>query len=166
MGSLIRPVVGHRTGDDADGGGAFADGREAAAAGRASAPGSDVRGLAAALFGRMVGNEYADEARGLEDVDMTLLDRASRWSDEWRREGHLAGVAEGHLAGVAEGRREMLVSMVGARFGPETATRVQGSLATADAGRLAAAGELLVHADSADALLAGLGALGRGSSER
>ena len=204
VGSLIRPVVGIE---------------------RATTPAEAVRSLLAAkprlrgehpllattfvdwlrrLFGRMVGNEYAGEVRGLEDVDMALLDRASRWSDEWRREGRLegvaegrlagvaegrlagmaegrlagmaegrlagvaegrlAGVAEGRLAGVAEGRRQLLVEMAGSRFGPETAARVQGSLATADAGRLAAAGELLVHADSADALLAGLAALERGSS--
>ena len=152
VGSLIRPVVGFE---------------------RATTPTEAVRSLMAAkprlrgehpllaatftdwlqrLLRRMGGNEDADEIRSLEDVDMTLLDRASRWPEEWRQKG------------MAEGRREMLAEQAGLRFGPETAARVKGSLATADTEWLAAAGAVVVQADSADALLAGLAALAHGGS--
>ena len=100
--------------------------------------------------------------RKLEDVSMTLVERAAEWSKEWLREGHEQGLEQGLERGLEQGleqglehERALLCRMTAARFGVATAKRLAELLApVTDTERLAAVGDWLVRYDTGDDFLA------------
>ena len=90
--------------------------------------------------------------RTLEELKMTLVERAAEWPKQWLQEGIKQGIEQG-LAH----ERGLLRRQAALRFGAETASRV--SLAVeriADPEGLAAAGDWIVRADTGDELVARL----------
>ena len=65
--------------------------------------------------------EEIPRVRNLEEVRMSLLQRAERWTQEWKAEGRAEGMAEGMAEGEAKGRRlgmaETLKNLAQRRFG-------------------------------------------------
>ena len=106
--------------------------------------------------------------RTLEEMRMSVVERAAEWPKQWLREGREQGLAEGREQGVAEGReqgieqgvdqqRALLCRQAAARFGAETAARLADVLAPiADPDRLAEIGDWLVRCDTAAGFLARL----------
>ena len=106
----------------------------------------------------------------LEEVEMTVVERAKEWSRQLIREGREQGleqgIAQGREQGIeqgfAQGRRQglahertLLRRMAASRFGADTAERLEEVLAgIADPERLAEAGEWLVRCETGDELLA------------
>ena len=94
--------------------------------------------------------------RTLEDVRMTLVERAAEWPKQWLREGREQGLAEGREQGVDQ-QRALLCRMAAARFGADTATRLTDVLAPiTDPDRLAEIGDWLVRCDIGAEFLARL----------
>ena len=88
----------------------------------------------------------------LEELKMTLVERAAEWPKQWLQEGIEQGVQQG-LAH----ERALLCRQAALRFGTEAATGVSQAVERiADPERLAAAGEWIVRADSGDELIARL----------
>ena len=88
--------------------------------------------------------------RKLEDVSMTLVERAAEWSKEWLKEGLEQGL---------ERERALLCRMTASRFGAATAERLAELLAPiTDAERLADIGDWLVQCDTGADFLARVGA--------
>jgi hypothetical protein len=84
--------------------------------------------------------------RTLEDVRMTLVERAAEWPKQWLREGLEQGL---------EQQRALLCRQAAARFGDDTAARLADVLAPiADPERLAEVGDWLVRCDTAAEFLA------------
>ena len=84
--------------------------------------------------------------RKLEDVSMTLVERAAEWSKEWLKEG-------------LDRERALLCRMTVSRFGVVTAERLAELLAPiTDAERLADIGDWLVQCDTSADFLARVGA--------
>ena len=87
--------------------------------------------------------------RKLEDVSMTLVERAAEWSKEWLKEGLEQGL---------EHERALLCRMTAARFGAATAERLADLLAPiTDTERLADVGDWLVQCDTGADFLARVG---------
>ena len=83
-------------------------------------------------------------ARTLEDLRMTLVERASEWTAQWLREGREQGLEQG-----LEQQRALLCRMAAARFGADTAVRLAGVLAAiVDPARLAEVGDWLVRCET------------------
>ena len=59
--------------------------------------------------------------RTLDDVEMTLVERADEWTEQWRQRGREQGLAESREQGLAQ-QRALLCRMATERFGAETAT--------------------------------------------
>ena len=94
--------------------------------------------------------------RTLEDVRMTLVERAAEWPKQWLREGREQGLAEGREQGVDQ-QRALLCRQAAARFGADTAARLSDVLAPiADPERLAEIGDWLVRCDIGAEFLARL----------
>ena len=94
--------------------------------------------------------------RTLEDVRMTLVERAAEWPKQWLREGREQGLAEGREQGVDQ-QRALLCRMAAARFGADTAARLTDVLAPiTDPDRLAEIGDWLVRCDIGAEFLARL----------
>ena len=86
--------------------------------------------------------------RTLEDVRMTLVERAAEWPKQWLREGLEQGL---------EQQRALLCRQAAARFGDDTAARLADVLAPiADPERLAEVGDWLVRCETATEFLARL----------
>ena len=126
---------------------------------RNDAPGLDDAGRLPAVLGRWV-REVAEsfappgEALGaeltLEEVEMTVVERAREWSRQLIREGREQGIEQG-LAH----ERALLRRMAALRFGAATAERLEEALAgVADPGRLSEVGEWLVRCETGDEFLA------------
>ena len=94
--------------------------------------------------------------RTLEEVRMTLVERAAEWPKQWLREGREQGLAEGREQGLEQGieqgvdqQRALLCRMAAARFGADTAARLTDVLAPiTDPDRLAEIGDWLVRCDT------------------
>ena len=92
--------------------------------------------------------------RKLEDVSMTLVERAAEWSKEWQKEGLEQGREQG-----LEHERALLCRMTASRFGVATAERLAALLAPiTDTERLAEVGDWLVQCDTGADFLARVGA--------
>ena len=86
----------------------------------------------------------------LEEVEMTLVERAGEWSKQLIREGREQGIEQG-LAH----ERPLLRRQAASRFGTDTAEWLGTVLASiADPERLAEVGEWLVRCETGDAFLA------------
>ena len=106
--------------------------------------------------------------RTLEEMRMSVVERAAEWPKQWLREGREQGLAEGREQGLEEGReqgleqgvdqqRALLCRMAAARFGGDTAARLADVLAPiADPERLAEVGDWLGSCNTADGFLARL----------
>ena len=98
--------------------------------------------------------------RTLEDVRMTLVERAAEWPKQWLREGREQGLAEGREQGLEQGvdqQRALLCRQAAARFGADTAARLTDVLAPiTDPDRLAEIGDWLVRCDTGAEFLARL----------
>lgn len=82
----------------------------------------------------------------LEELEMTVVERAREWSRQLIREGREQGLAH---------ERALLRRMAALRFGADTAERLEEVLAgVSDPERLAEAGEWLVRCETGDELLA------------
>ena len=98
----------------------------------------------------------------LEEVEMTVAERAREWSRQLIREGREQGLAQGREQGLVQGReqglaheRALLRRQAISRFGAATAERLEEVLAgVADPERLAEVGEWLVRCETGDELLA------------
>ena len=92
--------------------------------------------------------EHLPATMTLEEVEMTLIERVGEWPKQWMREGIEQGLAH---------ERALLRRQADARFGPDTAERLEEVLAgIADPERLAEVGEWLVRCDTGKELLARL----------
>ena len=92
----------------------------------------------------------------LEEVEMTVVERAREWSRQLIREGREQGIEQGREQGLAH-ERALLRRMAALRFGADTAERLEEVLTgVADPERLAEAGEWLVRCETGDELLARL----------
>ena len=90
--------------------------------------------------------------RTLEDMRMSVVERAAEWPKQWLREGREQGIEQG-----VDQQRALLCRMAAARFGADTAARLGEALAPIDdPERLAEIGERLVRCDTATGFLAGL----------
>ena len=106
----------------------------------------------------------------LEELKMTLVERAAEWPKQWLREGIEQGVKQGIEQGVKQGieqglaqQRALLRRQAALRFGAETAPRVSRAVEQiADPQGLAAAGDWIVRADTGDELVARLMQLAEG----
>ena len=86
----------------------------------------------------------------LEEVEMTVVERAREWSRQLIREGREQGLEQGLAHERALLRRQAI-----SRFGADTAERLEEVLAgVADPERLAEVGEWLVRCETGDELLA------------
>ena len=102
--------------------------------------------------------------RTLEEVRMTLVERAAEWPKQWLREGREQGLAEGREQGLEQGieqgvdqQRALLCRQAAARFGADTAARLTDVLAPiTDPDRLAEIGDWLVRCDIGAEFLARL----------
>ena len=98
--------------------------------------------------------------RKLEDVSMTLVERAAEWSKEWLKEGLEQGIEQG-----LERERVLLCRMTASRFGVATAERLAELLAPiTDTERLADVGDWLVQCDTGTDFLARVGAAPAGGT--
>ena len=98
--------------------------------------------------------------RKLEDVSMTLVERAAEWSREWLKEGLEQGIEQG-----LDRERALLCRMTASRFGVATAERLAERLAPiTDAERLADIGDWLVQCDTGTDFLARVGAAPAGGT--
>ena len=98
--------------------------------------------------------------RKLEDVSMTLVERAAEWSREWLKEGLEQGIEQG-----LDRERALLCRMTASRFGVATAERLAELLAPiTDAERLADIGDWLVQCDTGTDFLARVGAAPAGGT--
>ena len=98
----------------------------------------------------------------LEELKMTLVERAAEWPKQWLREGIEQGVKQGIEQGLAQ-QRALLRRQAALRFGAETAPRVSRAVEQiADPQGLAAAGDWIVRADTGDELVARLMQLAEG----
>ena len=110
--------------------------------------------------------------RKLEDVSMTLVERAAEWSKEWLKEGLEQGLEQGLGQGLEQGleqgldrERALLCRMTASRFGVPTAERLAELLAPiTDAERLADIGDWLVQCDTGADFLARVGAAPAGGN--
>ena len=106
----------------------------------------------------------------LEELKMTLVERAAEWPKQWLQEGIEQGVKQGIEQGVKQGieqglvhERALLRRQAALRFGAETASRVSRAVERiADPEGLAAAGDWIVRADTGDELVARLMQLAEG----
>ena len=98
--------------------------------------------------------------RTLEEMRMSVVERAAEWPKQWLREGREQGLAEGREQGREQGvdqQRALLCRMAAARFGADTAARLADVLAPiADPERLAEIGERLGSCNTAAGFLARL----------
>ena len=98
----------------------------------------------------------------LEEVEMTVVERAREWSRQLIREGREQGIEQGLEQGIVQGReqglaheRALLRRMAALRFGAAIAERLEEALAgVADPGRLSEVGEWLVRCETGDEFLA------------
>ena len=98
----------------------------------------------------------------LEDIEMTVAERAAEWSKQRIQEGRMRGMREGRDQGVREGmvqglahERTLLRRMAASRFGTETAERLAETLAgITDPECLAEIGEWLVRCETGGEFLA------------
>ena len=98
----------------------------------------------------------------LEEIEMTLAERAAEWSNQWVREGVEKGLRQGLEQGLAH-ERALLRRMAASRFGVDTAERLSEALAgITDPERLAEVGEWLVRCETGREFLA---CVARGSIE-
>ncbi len=96
----------------------------------------------------------------LEDVSMTLVERAAEWSREWLQEGLEQGLEQG-----IERERALLCRMTASRFGVATAERLAQMMAPiTDPERLADIGDWLVQSDTGADFLARAGAASTGGN--
>ena len=109
---------------------------------------------------REVAESFAPAGEGLgveltlEEVEMTVAERAREWSRQLIREGREQGVVQGLEQGLAH-ERALLRRMAVLRFGAATAERLEEALAgVADPERLAEVGEWLVRCETGEELLA------------
>ena len=94
--------------------------------------------------------------RTLEEMRMSVVERAAEWPKQWLQEGREQGLAEGREQGVDQ-QRALLCRMAAARFGADTAARLADVLTPiADPERLAEIGERLGSCDTAAEFLARL----------
>ena len=102
----------------------------------------------------------------LEELKMTLVERAAEWPKQWLREGIEQGVKQGLEQGIERGlalQRALLRRQAALRFGAETASRVSRAVERiADPEGLAAAGDWIVQAADGDELVARLTQLAEG----
>ena len=125
------------------------------------------------------GETFAPEM-ALEEVEMTLVERAGEWSKQLIREGHERGMREGMMQGREQGlekgieqglelgreqglthERALLRRMAVSRFGADTADHLGELLAgIADPERLAEVGEWLVRCETGVELLSRVTASG------
>ena len=102
--------------------------------------------------------------RTLEEMKMTLVERAAEWPKQWLQEGIEQGVKQGVERGVKQGverglaqQRALLSRQAALRFGAEAAARVSQAVERiTDPDGLAAAGDWIVRADTGDELVARL----------
>ena len=86
----------------------------------------------------------------LEEIEMTLVERAAEWSNQWVREG----LEKGRKEGLAH-ERALLRRMAASRFEVDTAERLSEALAgVTDPERLAEVGEWLVRCETGREFLA------------
>ena len=104
----------------------------------------------------------------LEEIEMTVAERAAEWSKQRIQEGRMRGMREGRDQGVREGmvqglahERTLLRRMAASRFGTETAERLAETLAgITDPECLAEIGEWLVRCETGGEFLARVAAAG------
>ena len=98
--------------------------------------------------------------RTLEELKMTLVERAAEWPKQWLQEGIEQGVKQGIEQGIEQGlthERALLRRQAALRFGEEAAARAAPALARiADPEGLATAGDWIVRAGDGDELVARL----------
>ncbi len=88
----------------------------------------------------------------LEEMRMSVVERAAEWPKQWLREGREQGIEQG-----VDQQRALLCRMAAARFGADTAARLADVLAPiVDPERLAEIGEWLGSCDTAAVFLARL----------
>ena len=94
----------------------------------------------------------------LEELKMTLVERAAEWPKQWLQEGIERGVEQG----LAQ-QRALLRRQAALRFGTAAASRVSQAMERiADAEGLAVAGDWIVRADNGDELVVRLTQLAEG----
>ena len=92
--------------------------------------------------------------RTLEEMRMSVVERAAEWPKQWLREGREQGLAEGREQGVDQ-QRALLCRQASARFGDDAAARLTDVLAPiSDQDRLAEIGDWLVRCDTGAEFLA------------
>ena len=90
----------------------------------------------------------------LEELRMTVVERAAEWPRQWFQEGMEQGIEQGFARGLVH-ERALLRRQAASRFGEDTAERLAEVLARiGEPERLAEAGERLVRCDSGAELLA------------
>ena len=90
----------------------------------------------------------------LEEIEMTLMERAAEWSNQLVREGVQKGIEQGIEQGLAH-ERALLRRQAASRFGAGTAERLSEALAgIADPEGLAEVGEWLVRCETGAEFLA------------
>ncbi len=102
--------------------------------------------------------------RTLEEMRMSVVERAAEWPKQWLREGREQGLAEGREQGLEQGieqgvdqQRALLCRMAAGRFGDDAAARLTDVLAPIiDPDRLAEIGDWLVRCDTGAEFLARL----------
>ena len=96
--------------------------------------------------------------RTLEEMRMSVVERAAEWPKQWLREGREQGITEGREQGIEQGvdqQRALLCRQAETRFGAETAARLSDVLAPiADPDRLAEVGDWLVRCNTGAEFLA------------
>ena len=96
----------------------------------------------------------------LEEIEMTVAERAAEWSKQRIQEGRMRGMREGMVQGLAH-ERTLLRRMAASRFGTETAERLAETLAgITDPECLAEIGEWLVRCETGGEFLARVAAAG------
>ena len=100
----------------------------------------------------------------LEEMKMTLVERAAEWPKQWLQEGIEQGVKQGIERGIEQGverglahERALLCRQAALRFGAEVAGGVSQAVERiTDPNGLAAAGDWIVRADTGEELVARL----------
>ena len=101
---------------------------------------------------------WAPPVRTLEELKMTLVERAAEWPKQWLQQG----IEQGVERGLAH-ERALLCRQAVLRFGTEAAAGVSQAVERiADPDGLAAAGDWIVRADTGDELVARLTELAEG----
>jgi len=70
------------------------------------------------LFPSRMGKEVIPEFQELTEVRTMLAETVAEWKEEWKREALAEGLEQGLTQGREEGRAEILLKLLGMKFGP------------------------------------------------